>query len=104
MDNLQFIYRHKVETKKDFDRGKKLIQKKEFQPIEFTDEVVSSYEDNYTSDGDFTEEYKAMWICKRKKKRFQTEEPNRIIMKDLVINNKEYVPGQQPNKVKDWTK
>lgn len=27
-DNLQFTTKHKVETKKDFDKGKKLTQKK----------------------------------------------------------------------------
>ena len=32
-DNLQFTAKHKVESKKDFDRGKKLTQKKEFQPV-----------------------------------------------------------------------
>ena len=55
-DNLQFTAKHKVESKKDFDRGKKLTQRKEFQHMEFTDKVVSSYEDNSTSDEDFIEE------------------------------------------------
>lgn len=75
-DNLQFTSKHKVESKK------------EFHPIEFTNEVIASYEDNFTSDEDFTEEYEARWICKRKKKRFQIENPDHLIMKDLVKNDK----------------
>ena len=101
-DNLQFSAKHKVESKKDFDRGRKLTQKKKFQPVEFTNEVIASYEDNSTSDENFTKEYEAKWICKRKKKRFQTENPYQLIMKDLVINDKEDVLEQQPKNVKDW--
>ena len=54
-DNSQFTAKLKDESKKYFDRDKKLIQKKEFHLEKFIDEVVSSYEDNFTSDKDFTE-------------------------------------------------
>lgn len=101
-NNLKITIKQGVETEKDLNMGKRMTQKKEFHLEEFVDEVVSSYEDDSTSDEDFIEDYKAIWICK-KKKRFQTEEPDQTVVKDLIINNKEDMVEGQPKRDKDWT-
>ena len=42
--------------------GKGPIQEKRFHPEGFIDEIVSTYEDDFTSDEAFIEYYKARWI------------------------------------------
>ena len=44
------------------------IQGKEFQPIEFFGLMSPPYEENSTSDEDFTTEPKVIWTVKRRKK------------------------------------
>lgn len=66
-NNLKVTTKQRVEIEKDLNKGKRLITKKEFHYEEFIDEVVSSYEDDSTSDEGFIEDYKARWICKKKK-------------------------------------
>lgn len=51
-NSLKITAKQRVEIEKDLNRGKRLIQKKEFHPENFIDELVSSYEDNSTSDED----------------------------------------------------
>lgn len=90
-----------VKIEKYLNKGKRLDQIKEFHLEEIIDEGISSYENNFKSDKYFIEDCKARSICK-KKKRFQTEELDRTIVKDLIINNKEEVAEGQPKKDKDW--
>ena len=67
MNNLKVTTKQGVEIEKDLNKGKRMIQKKKFHPENFIDKLVSSYEDNSTSDEDFIEDFKARWICKKKK-------------------------------------
>lgn len=45
------------------------------------------YEDNSTSDEDFTVEPKVIWIVKKRKKRSKIEEVDNVLIKDLIIND-----------------
>ena len=87
---------------KCLNKGKRLNQIKEFHLEKIIDEAISSYEDDFTTDEDFIEYCKVEWIWK-KKKQFQTEEPDQTIVNDLIINKKEDMKEGQPKKAKDWT-
>ena len=63
-----------------------------------------SYEEDSSSDEDFSAKPKVIWKVKKKKKRSKVENVDIVLIKDLSINDREDVPEQQPNKVKDWTK
>lgn len=54
-NKLKVIVKQGVEIDTDFNKGKRLTQNKYFHPEDFSEEVVSSYQDNSTSDEDFTE-------------------------------------------------
>lgn len=101
-DNLKVTTNQGVEIEKDLNRGKGSIQEKQFHLEEFVDDVVSSYEDDSTSDEYFNEDYKDRWICKNKN-RFQTKELDQTVVKDLIINNKQDVAEGQLQKAKYWT-
>ena len=83
-------------------KGKRVIHKRVFNPGEIINEVIASYEENYTSDEEFIEDCKVEWICK-KKKQFHTQELDHTIVNDLIINNKKDMAEGQLEKAKDWT-
>ena len=56
------------------------------------------------SDEDGAKEPVARWIYKKKKKQLPIENTNQQIIKDLVINNKEYELEKQPEEDVDWKK
>ena len=39
----------------------------------------------------------------KKRKEFEVEEADNVVIKYLIINDKEDVPERQPEKVEDWT-
>lgn len=102
-NNLKVTEKQGVKIEKGLNKGKRLIQKRVFHLGEIIDEVISSYEEDYTSHEYFIGDCKDEWICK-KKKWFQTEVPVQTIIKDLIINNKEDTTEGKPEKAKDWTK
>lgn len=61
------------------------------------------YEEDSTNDEDFTTDPKVIWTIKKRKKRSKVEEVDNVLIKDLIINDKEDVPEQQPKKVEHWT-
>ena len=62
------------------------------------------YEEDSSNDEDFTSQPKVIWTVKKKKKGSKVEKMDNVIIKDLIINDREYVLEKQHNKFKDWTK
>ena len=62
------------------------------------------YEEDSTSDEDFTVEPKVIWTIKKRKKRPKVEEAYNVLIKYLIINDREYVLEGQSEKVEHWTK
>jgi hypothetical protein len=83
------------------EKVQELIHGKDFQPIEFTDLMSPTYEEDSTHDEYFTVEPKVMWMIRKRKKQFEVEEANNVVIKDLIINEKEDVPERQLEKVED---
>ena len=48
------------------------------------------YEEDSTSDEDFTTEPKVIWTVKKRKKQSKVKEVDNVIIKYLIINDKEY--------------
>ena len=97
------FYKDLVVVNKGKERLQRQIQEKEFQPIEFVDLMPPPYVEDSTSDEDFIAETKVIWTVKKRKKWSKVEEANKVLIKDLIINDNEYVPERQPKKVEDWT-
>ena len=97
------LYRDLIVVNEGKEKVEEKIQGKLFQPIEFTDLMLPSYEEDSTSDEDFIAKPKVIWMIKKRKKGFYVQEADNIVIKYLIINDKEDVLERQPEKVEDWT-
>ena len=61
------------------------------------------YEEESTNDEEFTTNPKVIWTVQKTKKWSKVEEVDNVIIKDLIINDKEGVPKKKPKKNEDWT-
>ena len=68
MKSLKVIEKQVIKIEKCLNMGKKIIQKKAFHLGEIIHEVISSYEEDYTTNEDFIEDCKYEWIWKKKKR------------------------------------
>jgi hypothetical protein len=54
--------------------------------------MLPAYEEVSTSDEDFTVDPKVIWMIKKRKNQLEVEEADNVVIKDLIINDKEDVP------------
>ena len=97
------LYKDLIVVSKGKDKVQEQIQGKDFQPIEFTDSMPPAYEEDSTNDEYLIAKPKVIWMIKKRKKRFEVEEVDNFVIKDLIINDKQDVLEWKPKKVEDWT-